>query len=133
MGLFESKEDKEKRLAAEAKAKAEKLEQQAKEREAYEARKQAEKEAKQAKQLKEEKEKQLAHHINTLKNEYGLSNIFPESELAKVMIIQNDAIIDMLATIAIAQGAIAGTAANMSREMYQKSLAKIQLKEEFKK
>ena len=127
-----SKEEKEKRLAREAQLKAEKEERNRKEKEAYEARIKAEKEAKEAKKRKEAEESLLAKKINTLKNEHGLANIFPDTELAKVMIIQNDAMIDMLATIAIANGAIAGTSANMSREMYQNSLAKLELKEEYK-
>lgn len=126
MGLFESKEEKAKRLEAEAKIKAEKEERNRKEREAYEARIKAEQEEKELRKQKEQELKLKAKRIVELKNEIGLANVFPDSEISKVLITQNETIIDLLVTMTIAQGAIAGTSANMARTTYHENLAKLE-------
>ena len=129
MGLFESKEEKAKRLEAEAKIKSEKEERYRKDREAYEARIKAEQEAKEAKKRKEQEHKEKVNKIVELKNNIGLANVFPASEHTKVLIAQNETIIDLLVTMTIAQGAIAGTSANMARTAYHENLAKLDVKE----
>lgn len=130
MGLFESKEEKQKRLAKEAEEKA-KIRQKIKENLIKDqAESKARKEAEAAEKARLLKEKNKPKRIISLKNEVGLANVFSESEHTKVLIAQNEAIINLLSAIAIAQGAIAGTAANIVKDEYYKSLARLEIKDD---
>ena len=130
MGLFESKEEKQIRLAKEAEEKA-KIRQKIKENLIKDqANNKARKEAEAKEKARLLKEKNKPKRIIAHKNKVGLANVFPDYEHSKVLITQNETIINLLATIAIAQGAIAGTAANVIKEDYYKSLAKLELKED---
>ena len=62
--------------------------------------------------------------------EYGISSVADPKDYSKIIIEQNETIINMLTTIAISGGALASASALMNQGLYNKKIKNILYKQE---